>query len=60
MVNVKEVSRDDAEKIWSGHCPICSGKLLARRGAGVSVNVMCENGCQKYNVPLKPLLPQRI
>ena len=58
MPNLKEVSRDDAERIWSGHCPICSGKLLAR--AGVSVNVMCENGCQKYNVPLKPLLPQRI
>lgn len=60
MVNVKEVSREDAEKIWSGQCPICSGKLLAGPRGGISINVMCENGCQKYNVPPRPILPQRI
>lgn len=60
MPNVKEVSRDDAEKIWAGQCPKCGGTLLAGPIGGVSINVMCENGCQKYNIPPRPFLPQRI
>ena len=60
MPDLREVSREDAEKIWTGQCPKCGGRLLAGPRGGVSANVMCENGCQKYNVPPIPALPRRI
>lgn len=62
MPAVKEVSRDDAESIWTEKCPMCGGKLLGAWGSNHkdSINVMCEFGCQKFNVPPRPALPQRI
>ena len=60
MSELKEVSREEAEKIWDGQCPICGGKLMAGSRGGKAINVMCEYGCKKFSVPSRPALPQRI
>lgn len=60
MNELKEVSMDEAEQIWNGKCPVCGGNLLAGPSGGLAVNVMCEFGCKKFNVPPRPMLPQRI
>jgi hypothetical protein len=61
MPNLREVSREDAEKIWAGQCPVCGGKLVGARSKSKGpMNMMCEYGCQKFNVQPRPALPQRI
>ena len=60
MNGLKEVSREEAEQIWNGKCPVCGGRLMAGPRGGISLNVMCEFGCKKFNVPPRPMLPQRI
>lgn len=60
MSDHNEVTQWEAEEIWKGNCPVCGGKLLAGPRGGLSVNLICEFGCKKFNVPPKPFLPQRI
>ena len=57
---LREVTREEAERIWVGKCPVCGGNLLVGPSGGISINVKCENGCKAFNVPPRPFLPQRI
>lgn len=63
MPEVREVSMEEAEKIWAGKCPVCSGNLkevLDKSKDVVCVKAICEFGCKKFNVPPRPALPERI
>ena len=60
MNGSKEVTKEEAEQIWNGKCPVCGGRLMAGPRGGSSVNVMCEFGCKKFSVPQRPMLPERI
>lgn len=63
MPEVREVSREDAEKIWACKCPVCGGNLkgvLDKSGGTVSMKVICEYGCKKFSVPPRPDLPRWI
>lgn len=63
MPDIREVSREEAERIWAGKCPVCNGKLLGTldtSGDVVCVKAICEFGCTQFNVPPRPEMPQRI
>ena len=56
-----EVSKEEAEMIWQGNCP-CGGEhcLLYGPCGGLSINVKCEKCGQKYNIPPRPFVPERL
>ena len=55
------VSKEEAEIIWQGNC-LCGAEhcLLCGPRGGLSINVMCEVCNQKYNIPPRPFLPEKL
>lgn len=54
-----DVSEAEAKMIYQGKCP-CGGQLLAGPRGCSSINVKCESCGTIFNIPPKPLMPEKI